>query len=140
MVVRCYRSLRQIGGDFVQPAAQVRHCEVFWGRSGTGKTRRAWDEAGPQGYSKDPSTKWFDGYDCQECVVIDEFRGQIGIAHLLRWLDRYPVRVETKGGSRALMASKFFITSNLSPEQWYPDIDAETLAALRRRINVTHFA
>lgn len=140
VVVRCYRQLRQIGGDAVQPVAQERRCEVYWGRSGTGKSRLAWEKAGMEAYSKDPSTKWFDGYDGQECIVLDEFRGQIGIAHLLRWLDRYPVRVETKGGSRPLMANQWYITSNLAPEDWYVDLDSETKAALRRRINVTHFS
>lgn len=37
------------------------------------------------------------------------------------------------------MATTIWITSNLSPDQWYPDLDAETLSALKRRLNITHF-
>lgn len=137
--VRCYNQLRRIGSDYVQPVPMERFAEVFWGRTGTGKSRRAWDEAGFEAYSKDPRTKWWDGYMGQANVVIDEFRGTIDIVHLLRWLDRYPVRVENKGGSVPLSAKQFWFTSNLDPRLWYPDVDSETVAALMRRINITHF-
>jgi len=123
----------------MQPTAMVRTCSVFWGRSGSGKSRRAWEEAGDTAYSKDPRTKWWDGYMGQENVIIDEFRGQIGVEHLLKWLDRYPCTVEEKGGQIALCATRFWICSNLPVEQWYPGLDQDTLAALRRRLNVTHF-
>jgi len=63
----------------------------------------------------------------------------IDICHMLRWLDRYPVRVEIKGSSRPLCARKIWITSNIHPRQWYPEIDGETLAALMRRLNITQF-
>jgi len=137
--VRCYNQLRRISSDHVQPLPLERTCAVFWGRSATGKSRRAWDEAGFTAYSKDPRTKWWDGYCDHECVVIDEFRGTIDISHLLRWLDRYPVRVECKGGTLPLSATRFWITSNLDPRMWYPDVDSETKEALLRRLNITHF-
>ena len=53
----------------------VRQCFVYWGPTGTGKSRRAWDEAGVEAYCKDPRTKFWDGYQVEENVVIDEFRG-----------------------------------------------------------------
>lgn len=112
---------------------------VFWGRSGSGKSQRAWTEAGADAYCKDPSTKWWCGYRGESDVIIDEFRGNIGISHMLRWLDRYPVLVETKGSSVPLVASNIWITSNLDPRAWYPELDEATLAALMRRINITHF-
>jgi len=70
---------------------------------------------------------------------VDEFRGGIDIAHLLRWLDRYPVRVEIKGSSKPLVAENIWITSNLSPVLWYPMLDEDTLAALMRRMEVIEF-
>lgn len=63
----------------------------------------------------------------------------IDISHLLRWLDRYPVRVEVKGGSRPLNAEKIWITSNVEPRYWYPDLDPLTLEALMRRLIITEF-
>jgi len=62
----------------------VRTCWVYWGRTGTGKSRRAWDEAGVDAYPKDPRTKFWCGYFGQANVIIDEFRGGIDVAHLLR--------------------------------------------------------
>ncbi len=97
-----YRTIRAIGSDYSRAAGMERQCMVFWGKTGTGKSRRAWDEAGLDAYCKDPRTKFWDGYQDEENVVIDEFQGGIDISHLLRWLDRYPVRVEIKGASKPL--------------------------------------
>jgi len=137
--IRYYRSLCAIASDNAQPIAIVREVFVFWGATGTGKSKRAWEEAGVQAYSKDPRSKWWCGYRDQVNVIIDEFRGGIDISHILRWTDRYPVSVETKGSSKPLLASKIWITSNLDPRLWYPDLDADTLAALLRRVNIIHF-
>lgn len=134
-----YRTIRQISADFAQPIALERHCVVFWGNTGTGKSRRAWDEAGLDAYPKDPRTKFWCGYGNQENIVIDEFRGGIDISHLLRWLDRYPVIVEIKGASVVLKATNIWITSNLHPKFWYPDLDNETYMALERRLEITEF-
>lgn len=138
--VRNYGNLKRIAVDHMEPVGVEKEVFVFWGRPGTGKSRRAWDEATVDAYPKDPRSKFWDGYRGQEHVVVDEFRGGIDIAHMLRWLDRYPTIVEVKGSSVVLKAKKIWITSNLPPEQWYPDLDNDTLAALRRRFtNVVHF-
>lgn len=137
--IQSYRALRTIASDYAKCEPIERTCYVFWGRTGSGKSRRAWDEAGMDAYCKDPRTKFWDGYQSEKNVVVDEFRGGIDISHLLRWLDRYPVRVEIKGSSRPLSATNIWITSNISPRDWYPQIDQETLDALLRRLNITHF-
>jgi len=137
--VRCYNQLRRIGTDHIRPVGMERTCHVFWGRTGTGKSRDAWAAAGLDGYPKDPNSKFWDGYRDHENVVIDEFRGGIAINHVLRWLDRYPCIVEVKGSSVALCARTIWITSNLDPRSWYPDIDEETKSALLRRMNITHY-
>lgn len=90
-------------------------------------------------YPKDPRSKFWDGYRGHQHVVIDEFRGGIDISHILRWLDRYPVIVEVKGSSTVLKAEGIWITSNLDPRCWYPEADEETVSALLRRLNITHF-
>jgi len=113
-----------------------RKVKVYWGATGVGKSRRAWEEAGFDSYPKDPRTKFWDGYSGQERVVIDEFRGGIDIAHVLRWFDRYPVVVEVKGSSVVLKAKEIWITSNLSPDLWYPELDLATKEALLRRLEV----
>lgn len=137
--ITSYRTLRTIGADFANPQAMVRQCFVFCGRTGTGKSRRAWEEAGLLAYPKDPRTKFWDGYRDQNHVVIDEFRGAIDISHILRWLDRYPCLVEIKGSATCLVAEKIWITSNVHPEYWYQDLDRETKDALLRRLQITIF-
>lgn len=44
--VRCYNQLRRIGQDNLQPVAMERSCSVFWGKTKSGKSHRAWEEAG----------------------------------------------------------------------------------------------
>lgn len=136
--VRCYNSLKRIAKDHLVPLPMERTVYVFWGTTGTGKSRRAWDEATNSAFPKDPRTKFWDGYDGHEHVVIDEFRGGIDISHLLRWCDRYPVIVEEKGGSRVFNAKTIWITSNLDPRRWFPEADQAVLDALMRRLKITH--
>lgn len=136
--VRSYAALKRIEKDYMPRVAIEREVVVYWGTTGVGKSRRAWEEAGENAYPKDPCTKFWDGYQGDEHVVIDEFRGQIGISHVLRWFDRYPVSIETKGSGSVLRAKKIWITSNLDPRQWYPDLDQETKDALMRRMRIVH--
>lgn len=135
-----YRTIRTICADYSKPVGVVKTIHVYWGDPGTGKSKRAWEQAGMDAYPKDPRTKWWCGYRGHENVVIDEFRGDIDICHMLRWMDRYPVLVEIKGSSVPLKAKQIWITSNLAPKDWYPNVDPVTLQALLRRIKVTHFA
>lgn len=137
--VQSYRTIRSIASDFSHPIGIEREVVVYWGRTGTGKSRRAWDEAGLDAYPKDPRSKFWCGYRGQKHVVMDEFRGDVAVGHLLRWFDRYPVNVEIKGSSTVFAAERIWITSNICPDAWYPDLDVETKAALRRRLKVTHF-
>lgn len=134
--IQHYRTLRTIRSDYAEPIAFQRSVVVFYGPTGTGKSRRAWDEASWSAYPKDPRSKFWDGYRDQKHVVFDEFRGGIDIAHLLRWFDRYPVLVEIKGSSTCLVAEKIWITSNLHPKDWYPDLDYVTYQALERRLEI----
>lgn len=137
--VRYFGNLLRIGSYYAQPRAVQRECFLYWGKTGVGKSYAAWTAAGMDAYSKSPTTKFWDGYRAHRNVVMDEFRGGISVEHLLRWLDRYPVHVEIKGSAVPLLAEKIWITSNISIDEWYPGLDSETLNALKRRINVTHY-
>lgn len=50
--VRYYGNLRRIAADNLQPVQQQRTVYCFIGPTGTGKSRRAWDEAGLSAYPK----------------------------------------------------------------------------------------
>jgi len=134
-----YSAIKRIHQDNLQPIALERSIHVFWGRTRTGKSRRAWSEAGLDAFPKNSRSKFWDGYSGQKHVVIDEFRGSIDISHILNWFDRYPVIVETKGSSTVLAADTIWVTSNIPPQSWYPDLDKETMDALLERLNIVHF-
>lgn len=137
--VSSYAQIKRIEKDFMQPKPTTRRVRVYCGTTGVGKSRKAWDEAGWEAYPKDPCTKFWDGYQGQKKVVIDEFRGAIGISHLLRWFDRYPVCIESKGSGSVLCAEEIWVTSNLHPRDWYPNLDGATLDALLRRLEISEF-
>lgn len=118
---------------------------IFWGESGTGKTRRAHAEAGPDAYwvmKPNGGSFWMDGYDGQPHVVIDEFYGWITRDTLQRMIDRYPLMLPTKGGAVPFLATNIWITSNKDPKEWYPNVGLPE--ELRRRFytngsSVVHF-
>jgi len=116
---------------------------LFLGPSGTGKSHAAFGAFGTEApaYSKIPTTKWWDGYQGEENVIIDEFRGAVSIALLLRWLDPagYPLTLEVKGGGCVAKFKNVILTSNLHPLEWYPELDNATKQALLRRIEITEF-
>lgn len=109
---------------------------VLWGKTGTGKTRKAMDGDRDNIYKIDliNDTIWFDGYDGQTTLVIDEFYGQCKPSLLLKLLDRYPIRLPVKGASVMANWNKVFITSNKPPKEWYSNISDEVYKALERRI------
>lgn len=73
--VQNYQSIKRIEKDYMSAEGMERKIWFFYGVSGAGKSRRAWQEAGDDAYPKDPNSKFWDGYRGQENVVIDEFRG-----------------------------------------------------------------
>jgi len=64
---------------------------------------------------------WWDGYSGQKVVLIEEFRGQVQLQKMLQVLDKYPLRLEIKGGSVPARYELVIVTSNTRPEDWYPD-------------------
>lgn len=112
--------------------------EVTWifGRSGVGKTKLAHELAGNNVYIKDES-KWWDGYDKHESIIIDDFRGnQMNFTYLLKILDRYAMQLQVKGGYRQLVAKKIFITSIKKPSETYKFMEEdEPKEQLLRRID-----
>lgn len=99
------------------------------GKSGSGKTRAAF-EYDHDTFVVDCSNEQFpfDGYDGEKTILIDEFRGGLKYAHLLRILDGHRLLVNIKGGRRYAQWDKVIITSNTMPESWYkfgmtPELD-----------------
>lgn len=116
---------------------------VFYGETGQGKTKRVHDETEDGSlYIADLACDgWWDNYDGEEVVLIDDFYGQIPISKMLRILDRYRLQLPVKGGSCWAEYKKVYITSNDHPDKWWPNVDnPEVKAAIKRRITrCVHF-
>lgn len=127
--ISAYKSMLSIPRDF---KTEVR---VYWGVPGTGKTRLSFEQASnPWFWGGD---NWFDGYDEHEHAIMDDFRGScMKPSMLLKIMDRYPMRVPVKGGFVNWRPRILWITSNVNPRDWYPNIDSQTVQAILRRIDV----
>lgn len=116
----------------------VPHVSVFYGPTGSQKTYRALQLMDPIHYVWYPQQGlWFDGYDGHDCVLFDEFRGQLPFGMMLNLLDRYDSRVQIKGGTSRFNATKIFITSPVHPREWYPHLEGnDKIDQLLRRLTV----
>lgn len=113
----------------------------FWGVSGSGKTWTAFTEhPDSRIYVQDDTAQWWDGYDGHEVVIIDDFRSDFcKFSRMLKLLDRYPCRVQCKGGSRQFRPKYIYITSPEHPSFYFTDV-LERKDQLNRRIaEVRHF-
>nr|WDW25911.1 MAG: replication-associated protein [Canine stool-associated circular virus] len=96
---------------------------VLYGESGSGKSRFV-NEHWPDAYWKTPYSQWWDGYAGHETVVLDDFKDDwMRLTDFQRLIDYYPLWVEIKGGSLPMMATRYVITSNVDPEEWYQRAD-----------------
>lgn len=115
---------------------------VFWfyGPTGSGKSRAALDEGGPEAYWKNATDFWWDGYTDQECVIIDDYRKDFcKFSDLLRLFDRYPLRLNVKGSTVSFVAKKIYVTSPKDPEETWAGRTDEDLLQLMRRISEVRF-
>lgn len=111
---------------------------VYWGDTGTGKTKKALAE--PDTYilnAPSNGTIWFDGYDGEKTLVLDDFYGWIKQHELLRICDGHPYHCAVKGAFTWAKWTKVIITSNKEANEWYKDGLSE---AMKRRISkYVHF-
>lgn len=120
----------------VNPRDFKTRVEWFYGRTGTGKSRAASDE-NPNSYWKNPSHHWWDGYEHQETVIIDDYRCDFcKFSELLRLFDRYPYQVQVKCGTREMVAKKIVVTAPKAPADMWENRTEEDLAQLLRRIDL----
>lgn len=107
------------------------------GAPGLGKSKYAHSQSRLRGldvFSKQPG-KWWDGYRGHRVAVFDDFRGNsLSFTDFKRVFDRYPLRVEVKGGYRNLATTDHYITTNTNPLEWWKDeVTADEKEAIARR-------
>lgn len=113
----------------------------IWGPTSTGKTSSVYARHDPADiYSvrfKSDGHIWFDGYEGQKIILIDEFYGQCKPQDVLQLLRPYQVRMETKGGVVWPVYDQVYITSNLPPHDLYRSIPESVRQAILARITTT---
>lgn len=138
--VKYYRGLEKLITPKVEYTGKP-EVWILWGEgTGTGKTRSV-TSLGQNGlvtyYKKDPEEKWWDGYDGQDLVHIDEVGPDSHkwmTANIFKQLFDYgPNYIWAKGQTRIQFTSKYVVlTSNADPQKWFP---SEKWEVINRRIH-----
>ena len=112
--------------------------EWIYGTTGTGKSEYAFKDFSPDThYVWKYDNGWNDGYNQQETVIIDEFRGQLPMWELLTMIDKHPNYYVKRRGKEPLpfVSKKVIITSSMPPSEVYHNLnDNDKLEQLNRRI------
>lgn len=107
---------------------------LITGATGTNKTRDA-VEKNPNAFKiTGKQLNWFDGYDMEPTLIIDEYNNDVGITALLNLLDGYQLRLPIKGAFTYANWTKVIITTNLKESEIHPLAKKEHRNALKRRI------
>lgn len=134
--LKYWRNLKSIKTDYMPDIPDAEDVTGVWiyGPAGCGKSRMARSDY-PGAYLKRVN-KWFDGYQDQDYVIVDD----IDLSHgymsydLKMWADRYAFAAETKGGMIKIRPKKIIVTSQYRIEDIWAD--SETRDALNRRFKI----
>lgn len=136
--VKHHRGLEALAALVQKPRDPDNPPVVMWiyGPAGVGKTRFVFDSiAHSQIYMKD-STVWWNGYEQQYCICLDDFDNGIPYRDLLRLLDRYPYQAQIKGGYVNINSPVIIITCEFPPSHYWVE---NTFTQVRRRLtHVVH--
>lgn len=102
----------------------------LWGLAGVGKTYIPHQIFGEDIYIKD-GTPWWDNYDHEKCILIDDFDGKWPFRDLLRLLDRYKYQGQFKGGYIKINSPFIIITCEFPPWHFW---EGNELKQVTRRI------
>jgi hypothetical protein len=127
--------------------AQYReNLEVYYihGATRTGKTRFVFDKHGYENVYQNEGYeygKWFDGYEGQDILLLDEYRTSLGFGFLLKLLDGHPLKIQCRYQNKWACFTKIYITSNLPLEAQHQDTqygDPESWKAFLARITAVY--
>jgi len=115
---------RQEAGEEMR-GQQQRHVELYFGPTAVGKTSAIKTKViGVEGkhlYNKAGGNRWYCGYNGQEAVLIDEFKGDSygPVEEFNNVTNMGTTNVETKGGHAMLTATDIYVASNRHPSHWW---------------------
>ena len=106
------------------------------GKTETGKTRKAMEYSKEDTYKiQSNQMKWWDGYEGEKTLVIDEYDNDVAITELLGILDGYQLRLPIKGSFTYANWDTVIITSNY--RRLHLNAKKNHRMALKRRITET---
>lgn len=115
----------------------------IWGATGTGKSRYVLDKYGRRNtFRITDYAHPFDTYEYEDVLVFEEFCSSLRIQDMLKYLDRYPLKLPARYTDKIACFTKVFIISNTPLEQQYVNIqreEPEVWRALLRRINEVRY-
>lgn len=133
--IRYHKGIEKFKALLIEPRDEEPDIIVYYGPSGTGKSRTARKETTNPYIHHPQQGVWFDGYEGQKDVIFEEFRGQFPYGMLLSLTDRYDCKVQFKGGMIEFCAIKIIFTSPTHPRDWYPSLEGtDKIDQLLRRI------
>lgn len=115
MYCRYYRAIC----DRMDKGPKSRENKVTWfyGKPGCGKTHKVMMMNDV--FKIDPPYKWFNGYSGESILLIDDISdGEVPRGFLLNLLDKWRLRLETKGGHTYAAWTQTYVTSNSNPRTW----------------------
>ncbi len=116
----------------------------FYGASDVGKSHSIFKNYNPTDYYlKDIRVKWWDNYQQNKIVCLNEFRGEIKYGEILDLVDKWPKNVPIRNEPSIPFTSEIVcITSPYHPEKvpkWEHILDdTENIKQLLRRFKVIH--
>jgi len=122
--------MEKLSGFYTKPRDFETRVTVVYGEPRAGKSRFAMLGPAPYklaAFSSAGSADFFGDYrpDVHQTLVVDDFYSSWKYTTFLQVCDRYPTEVHTKGGFRQFLCRDVVFTSNLPPNEWYPNILAD---------------
>lgn len=126
-----------------QSATETKGCRGVWirGSPGAGKSHLV-ETKYPDAYRK-PQNKWWDGYQGEEVVILEDLDGPYLNHYLKVWADKWRASGEVKGATVPLMHKMLVVTSNYSIREIVEmgsksdhSVDLVLVEALERRFKV----
>ncbi len=141
------RGMRDLDRYYKRQKVRSEKIEVvcIYGESGSGKSwwaKKLFDPGHTYTMPAVPKNgnSWFDGYDNERTLVIDEMSGRIEFELFKNMLDPLDLQIPVKGDYTPALWDTVIITTNNHPSTWYPnDIDPwglDTVSPVQRRIHV----
>lgn len=122
-LVRNYRGLQFLSRVHNPPAMRDSVAVMcIYGPPGIGKTTACYERFDSQPFTPtitENGMAWFDGYEGQEILLLDDYKGQLPIHQFNQICDRFPYLAPVKGGFVAARWRLVVILTNVDPEHWY---------------------